>query len=169
MPMELTPLRVERDRSDFEGWYQRNSMKQSEEIGRLFQDYQFEVTHLRGCIIEKLIGVIANEDRDELQPTLLLLKPAYWLWQRFFLDMGAGFWEQWLATDIEQELADDNCKYVDYAERFALRGAKIREINCQPAGENMNPLISLRLSCGTFLLESQNAHDIESRSIILFH
>ena len=105
---------------------------------------------------------------DELQPGLLLLKPSNQQWQLFFLDVGFGVWEQWLEVDSNQLREDDSYKYVDYAEQFELRGANILEIICQPAGENMNPLISLRLSCGTVLLASENAYDIESPSKISF-
>jgi hypothetical protein len=94
-------------------------VSQTNHSGRLFQDYRFAVTHLQGCAVEELIGVIADE--DDLQPAHILLKPVDRPWQKFFLDVGIGIWEQWPDLDIADFCADDGYRYVDYAERFEVR------------------------------------------------
>jgi hypothetical protein len=143
-----------------------HKVDKTQEAGRLFQDFRFEVTHLRGAIVDELVGVIAYH--DDLQPALILLKPSHGFWQAFFLDVGAGVWEQWPNSVIDDTCADDAYKHVDYAERFGLRGAEILEIKCESAAAELGSYISIRLSRGTLLLAPQDANDSESPSVVSF-
>ena len=52
------------------------------------------------------------------------LKASRGLWQQFFLDAGAGFWEQWPDAIVSETLADDAYRHVEYAGRFNIRGVK---------------------------------------------
>jgi hypothetical protein len=141
-------------------------VNQDRDGGALFQDVQFEVTHLCGTVVDQLLGVIAYE--DDLRPALILLKPSRGLWQWFYLDVGAGFWEQWPDSVVEDVTADDAYKYVDYADLFGLRGADILEVTCEPVTVGCSSQISVRLSCGTLLLSPQDANDFESSSVVSF-
>jgi len=143
-----------------------HNVHHTQEAGSLFQDVRFEVTHLRGAVVDELVGVIAYH--DDLQPALILLKPSRGFWQQFYLDVGGGFWEQWPDSVIDDMCADEAYKYVDYAERFGLRGAEILEIKCEPAAAEIGSHISVRLSRGTLLLAPQDANDIESSSVVSF-
>ena len=134
--------------------------------GRLFQDIHFEVTHLQGCVVDELIGITAFG--DDLQPALILLKPAGRPWQKFFLDACIGFWEQWSDSDDVARRADDAYDYVDYAERFGARGATIQEIRCEPVAPDMSSRIVVRLSSGTLVLTPEDPNAIDSRSRLSF-
>jgi hypothetical protein len=138
----------------------------NENAGRLFQDVQFDVTHLRGAIVDEVVGVIAHD--DDLQPALILLKPSDCPWQQFFLDVGVGFWEQWPDSVIGDTRADDAYKHVDYAVRFGLRGAMILDITCRPVVLGGGSQISVGLSSGTLMLAPMDAYDMESRSVVSF-
>ena len=62
--------------------------------GRMFQDQNFDVHGLEQCKIERLIGLVSH-DRPEDRPIVVNLKVEGGSWQRFFLDAGIAFWEDW--------------------------------------------------------------------------
>jgi hypothetical protein len=126
------------------------------------------VTHLQSCVVEELIGVIAYE--HDLEPALILLKPVNRPWQKFFLDVGAGFWEQWPDLNIVDFCADDAYQYIDYAERLKVRGAIILEISCAPvvALTEWGSRILIRFSTGVLTLSPEDPGDMESGAVVVF-
>jgi hypothetical protein len=135
--------------------------------GRLFQDYRFEVDHVRHGVIDQLVALVLDDDTD-LQPTLLSLQVRGQPWQRCFLDVGAGFWEQWSDVDPADEADDEGVRIVDYAERFELRGAEILRAYCEPEGPDLASTIHLLLTKGTLALRAQDPRGIEPCSYVTF-
>ena len=105
---------------------------------------------------------------DELQPALVPLKASRGLWQQFFLDVGAGFWEQWPDAIVSETLADDAYRHVEYAGRYSLRGMTILDIACRPAAPGGAAQILIRLSLGMLSLAPLDAQDMESPSVLSF-
>lgn len=134
-------------------------------LKRFFQDTQFVLTHLNGSLVDELLGVTAHE--IELQPALVLLKPRAGMWQRFFLDVCFGVWEEQADLDISEYYDDDSFGVVDYASRFALRGATLLEVRCDPV-DSINSRILLRLSVGDFQLGPTDPNTFDSRSVVSF-
>lgn len=93
--------------------------------GRIHQDDNFDVIGYEGEVIEKLVGVL-DQDAPDNQPTLIYLKTKNRTWQKYFLDAGLGFWEDW--GDIEY---DDDDKIIDYGAMFNLTGHLIKSITCR--------------------------------------
>jgi hypothetical protein len=135
--------------------------------GRLFQDHQFEVAHLRHAVIEQLIALIVD-DRGDLEPTLLYLKVQGQPWQKCFLDVGAGFWEQWSHVDPAEVADDDGIRAVDYAERFGLRGVAILGVHCEREGPDLASRIRLVLATGTLALRPRDPKGIDPCSWATF-
>lgn len=127
---------------------------------------RFNVTHLRGCVVGELKGVVAYDDK--LQPALVFLKPVDRPWRHFFLDVGAGFGEQWSDCENADTRVDDSYKHVDYAELFGLRGALIKTIDCGPVADEGSSQILARLSCGVVTLAPQDPRNWESPSKLSF-
>jgi hypothetical protein len=96
--------------------------------GRMFQDQNFDVHGLEHCKIERLIGLV-SQDRPEDRPIVVNLKVEGVSWQRFFLDAGIAFWEDWGKLIDEEE--DEDTFFVDYGDRFALQGERISSIQCR--------------------------------------
>lgn len=70
--------------------------------GRLYQHAQFVSRELEGCVVERVIGWQPTPETCEM----LWVKPAGRLWQRFFLDVGVTFWEEWSADDTFEDFED---------------------------------------------------------------
>src|SRR5215216_4387154 len=68
--------------------------KDMEYPGRIHQDYDFDVAGLEGCRVEELSGIVDIPDPDNI-PIFINLKVTGHSWQRFFVDAGIGFWEEW--------------------------------------------------------------------------
>lgn len=134
-------------------------------MDRLFQNHTFEVTHLRGCTVEALVGMV---DPADMHPYIVLLKPSELPWQMLFLDIGAGFWEEWTDEEAAEQLADADETFVDYAAQFGLGGAEIGEIVCQPMAEEAQSAISIQFASGTLRLAPSDPHDIGCDAQISF-
>lgn len=131
---------------------------------RFFQDTQFVATHLNGSVLDELLGITAYG--IELQPALVLLKPHAGAWQRFFLDVCFGVWEEHADLDIS-EYYDDAFGVADYASRFALKGATLLDVRCDPV-DSINSRILLRFSAGDFQLGPADPDTFDSRSVVSF-
>lgn len=97
--------------------------------GRIYQDINFDVAGFEGCYVEALLGLVDALNPDTL-PILVNLKATKHSWQRFFIDAGIGFWEDWghLIDDTDEE-----SRFVDYAALYQLKGQSISSIQCQQA------------------------------------
>lgn len=130
----------------------------------MFQDSSFVVAHLQGCGVEALLGLV--EGQDDLKPILMLLKPEGRPWQKLFLDAGLGFWQEWPDLDLSDYGDDSTCRRVDYMDLFSLQSATIREIVCEPVGEDLASRILLRLSSGELELRPEDPAVLDSPSVV---
>lgn len=130
--------------------------------GRIFQDYRFEIDYLRGYRVEECIGLLLDD--EDMSPVQIALKLTDLPWQIFFLDIGIGFWEQWLdETRVFQDY-----EHVDYATLFNIRGAEIISIICQPVEEGLTTRLYIQFSTGTLIWRYINEQDLESDQFISF-
>ncbi len=137
----------------------------SEPRGRLFQGARFEVTELRGGIVEQLLGVTSQADTDD-RPEMMFLRPQGGHWQRFFLDAGIAFWEEWSETDA---FADSSgLRRVDYGARFRLVGVRIRRAHGYRAAPEPAARIELELATGVLQLRAIDPGDPDSDSEVTF-
>ncbi len=137
----------------------------TEPRGRLFQGARFEVTELAGRAVQRLYGVTSRADTDD-RPEIVFLKPGSGHWQRFFLDAGIGFWEEWSESDA---FADYSAlRRVDYGVRFRIIGDRIRRARCYPGAANRSARICLELGAGVLELRALDPGDPDSDSEIVF-
>lgn len=134
--------------------------------GRLFQDARFEVTELRGDIVEWLLGFTSQAEDDDL-PEVMLLKPRHGHWQRFFLDAGVGFWEERTEGDAFEDCSE--LRRVDYGARFRVIGDRIRSVHCHPVTSGWASRIALELASGVLLLRLVDPANPDSGCEVVFH
>lgn len=97
----------------------------SEEYGRVFQDFNFTVEGFAGKKLEQLIGV-EHPEKPWYGPFLFYLKAEGQVWHQFYLELGAGFWE-----NIEEpETDDESYLFKDYATLHDLQGKIFQKIHC---------------------------------------
>jgi hypothetical protein len=126
--------------------------------GRMFQDEAFHVDDLAGAVVERLLGLVTDPERG---PFLFLLKLRDRPWQRFYLDLGIGFWEEWADDVIDDDLSDT--EQVDFGANLQLAGATVQSVVCE-AG----PRLALTLSCGVFVIESEDPRDLDARTVVAY-
>ncbi len=96
--------------------------------GRIYQDTDFVVSDFSNVLLEGLLGM---EDLEDREPLLVFIKIKDKNWNRFFLDAGTGFWENWQETEVDQSEAHiDEVVYVDYKEKYQLDGKEIESVRC---------------------------------------
>ena len=103
--------------------------------GRMFQDVSFEVVELRNRKLEQLVGYTC-EVRDKSSEAMFLKVPGKH-WQRFFLDAGLGFWEEWSEGEVFQDY--EGLRRIDYGSMFGLAGELIEEAICTAHGRGRLP------------------------------
>lgn len=129
--------------------------------GRLYQDSNFVVTDFSDAFLEGLIGM---EDLEDCEPLLIFIKIKDRNWNRFFLDGGNGFWENWQETEVDQSEAHiDEVFYVDYMEKYALNNKQIESIICKDA-----QITILFKDTSQFILKEVQPGHIESASEIRY-
>jgi hypothetical protein len=133
--------------------------------GRVYQGNEFVISELAGYRIDRMIGLVPREGPDDA-PVAINMLPEGATWQRFFLDAGLAFWEDWRdLTDEENEAF----RFVDYGEREHLRGELIREVRTSPVGKYGFARLTIELASerriALFFLDNENM-DTEVRIFI---
>ena len=115
------------------------------------EELEKEFYFLRNFVIEdyvnlKIDKIIACEELNTKNIVFVYLKVIGSNWQKYFLDAGAGFWEDTKITDY-YKLDDnkDNRKFVfkDYTKEFNIEDKTISKIYCEPNDANCRIIIEL--------------------------
>ena len=125
---------------------------------RLGQDWSFSCDALTGKTVESIIAyyweggvfmIVIKLREDEL-------------YQRFFLDAGLGFWEEWSKEDALSDLED--CRARNFAEELNLTNKKVDKIECVDTGD----LAHFEFSIGgyTFKLKFSNPSIMDSTNVL---
>lgn len=94
---------------------------------RLVNDHCFECNALATQKVESFFGYYEGHESDGIDMLILKLKEND-MYQRFFLDAGLGFWEEW---DKEGTFLDyEDLKPVDLAAKYNLEGKEVISISC---------------------------------------
>ncbi len=96
-------------------------------IGRIYQNKDFDVAGFTGEKIEEILGVVDHSEADN-HPMVINLRTENQPWQRYFLDAGIGFWENW-GELVDKE--DEDNRFVNYGEIFQLKRKVIQFIKCR--------------------------------------
>lgn len=130
--------------------------------GRLANAHSFQCSNLVGMHVEKLIGFYEGDEPNGMSMVVLKLKEQT-LWQRFFLDVGIGFWEEW---DEFNTFCDwEDVKPVDLAKHYSLLGQTVRNISCNGSYEDFS---SITFEIGEVKLNFKflDTTDIESETVL---
>jgi hypothetical protein len=103
-------------------------------VTRLYQDHSFIVPEAAGQPVTKLIGIVdESEGQDDLTPIQIYARfddPSEW--HIIFLDIRIAFWDTRTIDSGTEELgnlADDECRLVDYADKIGGLPRRIRTAN----------------------------------------
>jgi len=111
---------------------------------RLKNDFSFSCASLAGKTIEFFVVYFSEYSENDILMIVLKLKEKD-LYQRFFLDAGIGFWEEWNEEEALFDLED--CKTIDLGVRLGLLNKDLMRHPQQKTHllAHINILISLSL------------------------
>jgi hypothetical protein len=119
--------------------------------GRLFQHVAFRSRALVGQRLERVVS--------DPSAGIVCLKPVGREWQRFFLDLGAAFWEEWDEESTLDGFEPTPDPLPD------LIGAELGEVEAAPFGRQ-GSLLRIGLAGGAIWLIPVDPNDLESRSAV---
>jgi hypothetical protein len=133
--------------------------------GRLYQHDAFRSSDLRGIVIEEARCWHEKASAGDGGCSMLWLKPSGCLWQKFFLDAGVVFWEEWSDESTLATFDDlgDEVQPLD-----TVRGLEIGEIEAAPFGSDNRSGLRITLGRdGAICLLPADIHDVESPACLL--
>ena len=80
-------------------------------MSRIAQDSNFNCKRLSGLSLLSFSACFENSQHQEVIAVSIKLKEVD-LYQRFFLQAGIGFWEEWSAEEMADELKDENNEII---------------------------------------------------------
>lgn len=113
------------------------------------RELEKEFYSLRNFVIEDFVNlkiekIIVCENLKSRSIVFVYIKIFENNWQKYFLDAGAGFWEDTKITDyneLEDIENDKNFVVNDYTEK--IKNKVISKIYCEPNNENCRIIIEL--------------------------
>lgn len=121
----------------------------------------FVIEHLENLQIEK---IIVCEELKTGNVIYVYLKVFGKNWQKYFLDAGAGFWEDAKTSnynELDDIEADESFVFKDYTQKLRLEGNTISKIYCEPNDENCRIIIKLNVN-GKIVLRCINSKVFDS-------
>ncbi len=135
--------------------------------GRLYQHFQFTSRELEGCVVERAIAWQETKNTCDM----LWLKPKSRPWQRFFLDAGATFWEEWSEEETFQDFDDSSDdregELVEIGEELGLLGKSLATI--EASSDDTNWELSVSFGDGSALRLYADPQDFDSDSRFEFN
>lgn len=116
------------------------------------EELEKEFYLLRNFVIEDFLNltiekIIVCEDFKTKNVIFIYLKIYENNWQKYYLDAGAGFWEDTETKEYEN-LADiedcENFAYKDYSKELNVKDKIIHKIYCEPNNENCQIIIEFK-------------------------
>lgn len=130
---------------------------------------------LRNFVVEgfenyKIDKIIICENLKTKSVIFVYLKISEKNWQKYFLDAGAGFWEDTKTinyldlVDIED---DENSIFKDYSNKFDVKDKRIVKVYCEQSHKNCQIIIELSNS-EKIILRCRNSKVFDSECEIVF-
>lgn len=129
---------------------------------RIANNHNFECEALSNKTIEYCSAFYTNKIKDDLVMLILKLE-GITLYQRFFLDAGIGFWEEWSTADTFYDLGD--LAHVNLAKELGLLGKKLCSIKCKGSFEVLSS-IEFIFEKTILILKFSDNTDIESNVVL---
>ncbi len=139
----------------------------NEELEKMFHFLRnFEMEGFVNLKIEKVIVCKKLKTKDIV---FVYLKVKNRNWQKYFLDAGAGFWEDTEKSnynDLDDIEDDENFEFKDYTKKLDVEEKVINKIYCEPNDENCRIIIELENS-KNIILRSINSNIFDSENEIV--
>lgn len=134
----------------------KTSMKNDQNFPlRIHQGEHFIVNGFSGKKLEQLIGLELVEESGS--PIIVYLKAEGNHLQRFFLDVGIGFWEY-----TEENLEDEEgFVFVDYIHKLNIKNSKISIVYCEKQ-HNVSQIVLVLEDNQKLLLRCKNPEIVDS-------
>jgi len=125
---------------------------------RVVNDHNFECKNLSNTTVEYFSAFYHEDNKDDILIVVLKLKelPFY---QKFFLDAGIGFWEEWNKEDTFYDF--DDCERIDLAKEFDLINKRVISIMCNGSVEACSS-ISFKIDNIHLLLKFNDNKNLDS-------
>ena len=94
---------------------------------RLKNEHSFTCLNLTGMMVESIIGFNESHHKNGVDMIIMKFK-EHNLHQRFFLDAGIGFWEEWSENDALNDYED--VEKIDLAKKYSLKNKRVSNIEC---------------------------------------
>jgi hypothetical protein len=128
---------------------------------RIINAHCFECENIQGTELESLVGFYDGQDPYGMDIILLKLKGVE-LWQRFFLDAGIGFWENYDQVSAFEDYED--LIPINIADKYSLKGLCLQHISCIGNNKELS-IISFKVGKSNFILMHKDTKNIESETI----
>jgi len=113
--------------------------------------------------VERFMGY--HEEGDPNSIVMIVLKLAEkGLWQRFFLDLAIGFWEEWDEEGATEDFEGE--PFIDLAGKYSLVGSVVTKIECKGSHEEFSS-IEFKFGNVELDLRCKNQSDYESGSMLV--
>lgn len=129
---------------------------------RLANSHSFQCESLAGMQVEKFVGFYDGDKPNGISMLALKLKGRE-LWQRFFLDAGIGFWEEW--DEINTFCDWDDIKPVDLVKQYSLFNQPVKLISCKGSFDIFSYII-FEIGDTKLRFGFADTTDIESETIL---
>jgi hypothetical protein len=85
------------------------------------------------------------------------------LYQRFFLDAGIGFWEEWCREEAIEDYED--CQTIDLYSKYFLAGKSVAIIECKGSYEELSSII-FEIDNTKLIYQYTDKNDLESETVL---
>jgi hypothetical protein len=129
---------------------------------RLINDHSFVCPELAGKKIESMVGYYEGDQPNGIDMVVLKVEGKD-LYQRFFLDAGIGFWEEW----SEEEATEDyeNFQPIDLSSKYFLSGKNIEAIECKGSYKEFSSII-FEIENTKLIYQYTDNNDLESETVL---
>ena len=126
----------------------------------------FEIQEFQNLEIEK---IIVCESLNDKSVTFVYIKIYNNNWQKYFLDAGAGFWEDTrikVYEKLDNIEDDENFEFKDYSKILEIKNQMIKKIHCEPNDDNCQIIIELN-NTKRIILRCKNSKIFDSECEIV--
>jgi len=129
---------------------------------RLINDHSFVCPELSGKKIESMVGHYEGNQPNGIDMVVLKIEGKD-LYQRFFLDAGMGFWEEWSKEEATEDY--EECQGIDLSSKYFLSGKSIVTIDCKGSYEELSS-ITFEIENTKFIYQYADKNDLESETVL---
>lgn len=129
---------------------------------RIANDHSFECSRIKGMVLEQLIGFYEGDEANGIDILLVKVKEID-LWQRYFLDAGLGFWEEYGQESAFEDYED--LTPINIANKYGLKNSVVQKISCIGSNEELSS-VHIEIDNTKLVLRFKDSKNLESETIL---